>query len=192
MKRKRVRSNPLSKLLRPVFEKSRYLVMLMLLVNTSLMTAGVVIPPTHAFDYAHVQELPELREAEITEVATGSTFQFPVLAPADISQNYHALHRGIDVRAPKGTPIVAVAQGVVIEVREQVFGYGKHVRIAHNGTVASLYAHLDEIEVKVGQRVEKGDEIGTVGTTGWVTGPHLHFELSEAQGTMNPKNYVGN
>jgi len=159
----------------------------MLAVNASLVTAGVMIPPTHAFDYTGAPVLASLDETEVEDVRTGRAYLFPVTEPIGVSQGYYALHRGVDIRAPKGTPTVAVASGVVIEVREQAFGYGKHVRIAHAGTISSLYAHLDEIEVSVGDKVVKGQEIGQVGSTGWSTGSHLHFEIYEAQNTINPE-----
>lgn len=158
----------------------------MIVTNTTLMTAGVIIPPTHAFSYARVTEMPELGEAEVESVRTERTYQFPVTQLLGISQGYHALHRGIDVRASKGTSVVSVAEGVVVEVSEQSYGYGKYVRIAHAGTMASLYAHLDTIGVEVGEKVSKGQEIGTVGTTGWSTGSHLHFELTEGDRGINP------
>lgn len=149
-----------------------------------------MIPPTHAFDYSRAQEQVGVGQSEIEVMTTARAYQFPVTESLGVSQGYHGLHGGIDIRAPKGSPVVAVAGGTVIEVREQVFGYGKHVRIAHDGTVASLYAHLNSIEVGVGERVEKGKQIGTIGTTGWATGPHLHFELTDAEGSINPNQVI--
>lgn len=179
-------SNLISKLLRPYLEKRRLLPLTLMVVNSTLVTAGVMIPPTHAFDYAKTQEQTPLGEISQEVVTTARTYMFPVVEPIGVSQGYHGFHRGIDIRAPKGSPVVTIANGVVIEVKNLSYGYGKHVRIAHDGTVASLYAHLDSIEVRVGDRVEKGKQIGTIGLTGWSTGPHLHFELVDGQGMINP------
>jgi len=177
-------SNPISKLLRPIFEKGK-LSALMLATSTTLLSSMMVVPPGHAFDYSRAEELNTIDTSEV-EVTTQTAYAFPVPQALGISQGYHAFHRGIDIRATKGEAVIAVASGMVIEVREQAFGYGKHVRIAHEGTVASLYAHLDQIRVTVGQRVMRGEQIGTVGTTGWATGSHLHFELSEMGATDDP------
>jgi murein DD-endopeptidase MepM/ murein hydrolase activator NlpD len=84
-------------------------------------------------------------------------------------------HNGIDFRASAGTPVYAVADGVVLNARNEEKGYGLVVRIKHDDDHVSLYAHLSRIDVKNGQRVKQGDVIGLVGSTGGSTGPHLHF-----------------
>ncbi len=148
---------------------------------------SLVIPSTHAFANSTSQEKIVLDVREVRKIATKSTYAFPVPDSIGISQHYHALHHGIDIRAHLGSPVISVANGVIVEITEQKFGYGKHIRIAHAGTVSSLYAHLSKIEVEVGQKVEKGQVIGRIGSTGWSTGNHLHFELSEAMRTVNPE-----
>lgn len=157
------------------------------IVATSLW--GVVAYPTHAFDYTRsTNEYVDRSEVEV--IATQSTFFYPVQNPTGVSQGYHAVHHGIDIRAPRGTAVVAIDEGMVVEVNQDVWGYGKHVRVAHNGTLSSLYAHLDQIQVEVGQRVGAGEQIGTVGRTGWATGMHLHFEVMDGNQTMNPVSIV--
>lgn len=157
----------------------------------ALSVLSFSIVPTHAFDYSKSQA--EYLDGNKTQViTTASTYIYPVVEPTGVSQNYHGLHRGIDIRAPQGTPVVAIDNGTVIEVQEQSFGYGKHVRIAHNGTLSSLYAHLSKIEVKVGQRVKAGEEIGKVGSTGWSTGSHLHIEVMNGLNTVNPSGLIAN
>jgi murein DD-endopeptidase MepM/ murein hydrolase activator NlpD len=84
-------------------------------------------------------------------------------------------HNGIDFRASTGTPVYAVSCGVVFNARNESKGYGLVVRIRHENENVSLYAHLSRMDVKNGQRVNKGDVIGLVGSTGGSTGPHLHF-----------------
>ncbi|MFT4191776.1 MAG: M23 family metallopeptidase [Comamonas sp.] len=85
-------------------------------------------------------------------------------------------HTGVDFGAPTGTPIRTVGDGVV-EFAGVQSGYGKVVFIKHNESQTTVYAHMSRIKVTEGQRVAQGTTIGLVGSTGWATGPHLHFEL---------------
>jgi murein DD-endopeptidase MepM/ murein hydrolase activator NlpD len=94
-------------------------------------------------------------------------------------------HRGIDIKAPTGSPVLAAAPGVVIT--SGVEGrYGRLVRIAHDGGFVTLYAHNDENLVAVGDRVGPGERIGTVGRTGRATTPHVHFEVRRGGRVLNP------
>ena len=97
-------------------------------------------------------------------------------------------HKGIDLAAPAGTPVHAAAAGVVISagaLAEHEGRYGNAVIIEH-GARRSLYAHLSSVAVQSGQRVEAGALIGTVGETGFATGPHLHFEVREQDRVIDP------
>jgi murein DD-endopeptidase MepM/ murein hydrolase activator NlpD len=85
-------------------------------------------------------------------------------------------HLGVDYAAPTGTPVRSVGDGVV-EFSGQQNGYGNVVKVRHTNDRSTLYAHLSRIDVRLGQRVEQGARIGAVGSTGWSTGPHLHFEF---------------
>ena len=85
-------------------------------------------------------------------------------------------HTGVDYAAPTGTPVMSVADGVVVESSYQG-AYGNMVVVQHNGQQATVYAHLSRMQVKRGQSIKQGDVIGAVGTTGLSTGPHLHFEF---------------
>ena len=85
-------------------------------------------------------------------------------------------HRGVDYAAPTGTPAQSVGDGTVIFAGVQG-GYGNVVEIRHGSGHTTLYAHLSKIHVRKGQTVQKGQTIGAVGSTGWSTGPHLHFEF---------------
>jgi murein DD-endopeptidase MepM/ murein hydrolase activator NlpD len=94
-------------------------------------------------------------------------------------------HNGIDLAAPVGTPVLASAGGKVIVSRMGGYngGYGIYVVISHSNGTQTLYAHLNANWVSVGEEVVQGQVIGTVGRTGRVTGPHLHFEV---RGAKNP------
>lgn len=85
-------------------------------------------------------------------------------------------HLGTDFAAPTGTPARTVGDGVV-EFAGRQNGYGNVVIMRHAGNIETVYAHLSKISVRRGQRVEQGETVGLVGSTGWATGPHLHFEI---------------
>ena len=85
-------------------------------------------------------------------------------------------HLGVDYGAPIGTPVRTVGEGTVDFAGWQN-GYGNVVQVQHGNDHSTLYAHLSRIDVKMGQHIEQGQHIGAVGTTGWSTGPHLHFEF---------------
>jgi murein DD-endopeptidase MepM/ murein hydrolase activator NlpD len=99
------------------------------------------------------------------------------------------MHTGIDIGAPAGTSIKAVADGTVI-FAGWLGAYGNATVIDHGGGISSMYAHQSSILVKENQDVKKGDVIGKVGSTGWSTGPHLHFEVRKDGDPINPWNYL--
>ncbi len=94
-------------------------------------------------------------------------------------------HKGVDYGAPSGTPVRSVGDGVVDFAGWQN-GYGNVVEIRHTTQRSTLYAHLSQIGVSRGERVEQGERIGAVGMTGWATGPHLHFEVKIAGVQTDP------
>lgn len=95
-------------------------------------------------------------------------------------------HLGIDLAAPKGTPILASQAGVVIYAGREFRGYGKMVLVESGEGWATLYAHFDKILVAEGQKVQQGEVIGAMGRTGRATGVHLHFEIRREQGPIDP------
>ena len=98
-------------------------------------------------------------------------------------------HKGIDVSAKKGTPVVASGSGTITFAGRQG-AYGKLVEIEHRDGLVTRYAHLDRFAVKQGQHVAMGQKIGTVGTTGRTTGPNLHFEILVDNKHVNPLRIV--
>jgi murein DD-endopeptidase MepM/ murein hydrolase activator NlpD len=99
------------------------------------------------------------------------------------------LHAGMDMAAPKGTPVYAAETGVVI-VAQSWSGYGNCIIIDHGGGLWTLYGHLSVILVKNGETVKRGNKIGLVGSTGQSTGNHLHFEVRKNSEPVNPAPYL--
>jgi murein DD-endopeptidase MepM/ murein hydrolase activator NlpD len=149
---------------------------------------GETTPPASAAATAPAGEFPPGR------------LSWPVHGP--VSDEFGARggrHFGIDIAAPAGTPVGAAGAGTVIKaVRGCVVGdahcgggYGNHVIIGHADGLATLYGHLATVEVTLGQPVGAGQRIGTIGTTGHSTGPHLHFEVHVAGKPVNPRTVIG-
>lgn len=103
---------------------------------------------------------------------------WPVPGPVTsrFGPRWSKMHSGIDIGASVGTPVQAAASGRVTRVA-WIGGYGYTVEIDHGGGCTTFYAHLSRVLVRGGEEVERGQPIGSVGETGRVTGPHLHFEL---------------
>jgi murein DD-endopeptidase MepM/ murein hydrolase activator NlpD len=102
-------------------------------------------------------------------------------------------HPGLDLRAAIGTPVKAIADGVVVGAGSEGWngGYGHYVEVDHGDGLASLYAHLSELNVEVGQSVRGGDLLALSGNTGASTGPHLHLEVREHGVKKDPASYIG-
>jgi murein DD-endopeptidase MepM/ murein hydrolase activator NlpD len=107
---------------------------------------------------------------EFSRITSGFAMRFHPL------QQRWRKHLGVDYAAPTGTPVRTVADGVVSFSGWQN-GYGKTIEIDHGNGKGTLYAHLSRQDVRKGSRVQQGQRIGAVGSTGWSTGPHLHFEF---------------
>jgi len=99
------------------------------------------------------------------------------------------MHDGIDIAAPEGTPIHAVERGEVI-FSDQLRGYGNIVILRHGGGLVSVYAHNQANLVREGDKVERGDVIAKVGSTGRVSGPHLHFEIRKNNMAQDPLRFL--
>ena len=101
------------------------------------------------------------------------------------------MHTGCDFSAPSGTPIYATGNGKVITVRRKG-GYGKTIELKHGSGYITRYAHLSRYEVRVGQKVKRGQLIGKVGNSGLSVAPHLHYEVLYKGKAVNPINYFYN
>lgn len=101
-----------------------------------------------------------------------------------------AFHEGIDFATFLGNPVYSTGDGVVERVRYQFFGYGNEVVIDHGFGYKTRYAHLNSIDVAKGQTLKRGQKIGTVGSTGKSTGPHLHYEVIYKGKQINPSPFM--
>jgi murein DD-endopeptidase MepM/ murein hydrolase activator NlpD len=98
-------------------------------------------------------------------------------------------HKGIDLRGPVGTPIYATADGIVGRA-QWVRGYGKYVELEHGNAIETRYAHMSALNVTPGQRVRKGEILGFMGSTGYSTGSHLHYEVRIGGEAVNPLSFL--
>jgi murein DD-endopeptidase MepM/ murein hydrolase activator NlpD len=98
-------------------------------------------------------------------------------------------HTGLDIAAPRGTPILAAADGVVT-FSGRLAGYGRAIVITHGFGFKTFYGHNQKNKVRKGQRVKRGQEIGTVGSSGYSTGSHVHYEVLVKGGPVNPLKYI--
>lgn len=134
---------------------------------------------------------PQFSETSFANSA--SRFDWPVL-DARMTRGYlphkRRPHLGIDLAAPRGTPILAAHSGLVLYAGRDFKGYGKMILIESGNGWATLYAHLDKILVEEGQKVTPSDIIGQMGRTGRATGVHLHFELRKNKGPVDPLEYL--
>lgn len=129
----------------------------------------------------------------------GGTMAWPVPGYTRITSSYgmrehpitgvYKLHSGVDIGAPRGTSFIAANDGIVTKA-EYNTAYGNMVIVDHGGGISTLYAHGDEISVEVGQTVKRGDEVLKVGTTGYSTGYHAHFEVRINGQTVEPLDYI--
>lgn len=134
-----------------------------------------------------IPAIQPVNNEDLTRMASGFGYR------TDPFTKERKFHWGMDFTAPRGTPVYASGNGVVSRADNSAAGYGNHVRIDHGFGYESLYAHLFKYNVRVGQRVKRGDLIGFVGSTGRSEAPHLHYEIFKDGDRINPINfYYGN
>lgn len=181
----RTHSHLLSWFLRPLFESRR----MRAIVGANLAASIIIVhsmPPIGGSIPTEPVEVAVL-SAEDIQVITEKTFRFPLDNFLGYSQGFSQFHPGIDIRSPLGSDIHPAADGTVSQVEIGVVGYGHKVMVKHDNGFETLYAHMNNIYVKEGDHVTKETVLGTIGLTGWTTGPHLHFEVHTKNGVINPK-----
>ena len=120
---------------------------------------------------------------DLTRMASGYGYR------TDPFTKVKKFHYGMDFTAPQGTPVYATGDGVVIRADNASTGYGNHIRIDHGYGYMSLYGHLYKYNVRVNQKVKRGDLIGFVGSTGRSQAPHVHYEVFKDDERINPMNF---
>lgn len=191
------KSNPLSKFLRPMFEHNRLRGVLGMQLAGMILVVGVFGSSASASDYSNSDmfgvSYPEIAFVETSRDVSFSTekrFQMP-LETTGVSQGFQRYHPGVDMRAPLGTEIRSVANGVVEQVVRGQWGYGNALLVEHADNYSSMYAHVGRIFVEAGSDVDQQTVIAEVGTTGYTTGPHLHLEMYKDKEVVNLRPFLG-
>lgn len=154
--------------------------------SKSLDEIGVLAEDKEKF-LASIPAIQPVKNEDLTRMASGFGFRI------DPFTKVRKFHYGMDFTAPRGTPIYATGDGVIERADNNSSGYGNHIRIEHGYGYVSLYGHLYKYNVRVNQRVKRGDLIGYVGSTGRSEAPHLHYEVFKDGERINPINfYYGN
>ncbi|MCF3628277.1 M23 family metallopeptidase [Thalassospiraceae bacterium LMO-SO8] len=156
------------------------------------------VSPTKPEDLARIKkdqvQIAEVRKRTTLKTFFDTGFMWPVEGPISgvfgsqriLNGEPRSPHNGVDVAAPRGTPVKTMGDGIVALVNQDMFFTGKTVMIDHGLGLTSVYIHMDKITVKEGDFVTKGMQIGTVGATGRVTGPHLHWGVSWFKTHLDP------
>lgn len=133
-----------------------------------------------------IPAIQPVRNSDLKRMASGYGYRIHPI------YKVRKMHWGMDFSAPTGTEIFATGDGKVVEVKKKYNGYGHHIKIQHGFGYETLYAHMSKILVKRGQRVERGEVIGLVGSTGTSVAPHLHYEVFKEGKRVNPAHYYFN
>lgn len=146
-------------------------------------------PAAHSIDYATDTFLTlDTMEPEVR--TEPRTFVVPVDRLRYISTRFSGGHPGYDFASYIDDPVRAFTSGTVVHAAYGATGYGRYVILDHGHGLLSLYAHLDQITVKPGDQLDTGEELGTVGMTGYTTGPHVHFEIHDQGTAVSPYHYL--
>ncbi len=156
----------------------------------ALVAGQTLIVPDGVMPDATATSVPQLASVTPGAGAASSTGTYVWPAFGRITQPFRYYHPGVDIANHDGGPILAADSGVVIRAGWDTTGYGNMIMLDHGNGVRTLYGHLSLIEVAIGQRVQKGSEIGHMGSTGRSTGTHLHFEIRLPGGNVDPLNYL--
>ncbi|OWU83896.1 peptidase M23 [Oceanicola sp. 22II-s10i] len=167
------------------------------LTPISLSTMGEMPSPDASRANRLLNEMDRLNIYRIA--AQKAPFALPVKSSYRFTSGYgyrrdpktggRRMHEGVDFAGPVGTPLYATGDGVVVHAGWQS-GYGRLVKIRHEFGIETRYAHMSRVNVKVGQRVSRGERIGDMGASGRVTGPHVHYEVRVGGQPVNPMIYI--
>lgn len=165
---------------------------------SAVPSASPVVTPTPTPSPQPVANPVKLEHDVLDNVDKVCIYLFPVPGDNEITQEYSAEHKAIDIAASSGSPVYAAEDGAVSYVQiwdgsydtTGMMSYGHMIEIRHADGNTTLYAHLSEINVQQGEKVVRGQRIGRVGSTGNATGPHLHFEVITSEGKADPADYL--
>ncbi len=132
---------------------------------------------------AAIPAIQPVKNEDLTRMASGFGYR------SDPFTKARKMHTGMDFTAPTGTPVFATGNGIVNKADNSLSGYGNLVVITHGYKYETYYAHLSKFNVKHGQKVNRGDIIGFIGSTGRSQAPHLHYEVRVGGLPVNPINY---
>jgi murein DD-endopeptidase MepM/ murein hydrolase activator NlpD len=136
--------------------------------------------------WASVPAIQPIKNKELNRIASGFGWRIHPI------YKVRKMHTGMDFSAKIGTPIYATGDGVIIKAKKSYGGYGNEIEIDHGYGYVTKYAHMKAFKVKKGQKIKRGEQIGTVGNTGASTGPHLHYEVIMNGKKVNPVHYFFN
>lgn len=159
-----------------------------LTVGQTLIVPGGVMP--QSVTYVQSQPQQPVLPGSASPNAPGGSGQLMWPTNGVITQYPIWYHMALDIANPAAPPVMAADSGTVILVKYLKYDYGQHVMIDHGGGISTLYGHLSEIYVRVGDKVSRGQVIGRMGSTGRSTGTHLHFEVRVNGSTRNPLPYL--
>ncbi len=174
-------SHPISKVFTRAFENKKAKRFVGVGLTVFIMLFGVmgnILAANEAAADETLMMAPE--EPIVTEVSLTIPLQ------GVLGQGYHGFHRAIDILAPIGTEIRPIAKGRVVEASLGRIGWGNTVVVEHEMGLRSRYAHMREIKVVEREVIEEDYVLGTVGMTGWTTGPHLHLEIYQNGRAIDP------
>lgn len=162
--------------------------------NLDILTKQIVVQSKSLDEIAKLAEEKEkllvaipaiqpVKNKDLTRMASGFGYRTDPFTKAK------KFHYGMDFTAPRGTPVYATGDGVVARADNTATGYGNHIVIDHGYGYESLYGHLYKYNVRAGQKVQRGDVIGFVGSTGRSQAPHCHYEVFKDGDRINPINF---
>lgn len=162
--------------------------------NLDILTKQIVVQSKSLDEIAKLAEEKEkllaaipaiqpVKNADLTRMASGYGYRTDPFTKA------RKFHYGMDFTAPRGTPVYATGDGVISRADNTATGYGNHVVIDHGYGYESLYGHLYKYNVRAGQKVQRGDIVGFVGSTGRSEAPHCHYEVFKDGERINPINF---
>ncbi|TSC66471.1 MAG: Peptidase M23 [Microgenomates group bacterium Gr01-1014_80] len=158
---------------------SRLPILFLLILNLLGYQPVLSFPPI-------IQNAARASDEQTQKIEADFLPQIQLPHPGYLSTRFSRWHPGIDLATGLGMPVHPVAEGIIEEVNFGIFGYGNDVIVSHPKGLKSLYGHMGRIYVKKGQSITSQDTLGTVGLTGFTSGPHTHLEIYRDGKTINP------